>query len=119
MNLTTIFAVLALVVGISVGQVLFKVASLDMREPLTLSNITAMLFNPYFIAAIIIYAVTTLLWGWVLQHADLSKAYPFVALSFVLVPAAGIIFFGERATVGLGVGIALILAGIWIIVRYA
>lgn len=121
MNITAVFGVLVLVASISAGQILFKLAALSLPTlgKVTLVDLAALLSNPCFILAIALYAGTTVLWVWVLREADLSRVYPFVSLSFVLVPAAGVVFFGEKATLGLVIGIALILAGVFIIARYA
>ena len=45
--------------------------------------------------AVALYAAATLLWVRILTTVPLSRAYPFVALAFVLVPAAGYLFFHE------------------------
>jgi len=111
MGFNTIVLLLLMVLVISVGQVLFKLVSLSVTE-LSISGLLALLLNPYFIIAVGNYAVSTVLWVLILRTTDLSKAYPFVALSFVLVPAAGLIFFGEQLSFGLVCGMALILAGI-------
>ena len=51
----------------------------------------------------------------VLQQVPLSRAYAFTALSFVIVPVASIVLFGEPATARLGFGLVLVIAGLVLI----
>ena len=62
--------------------------------------------------AVALYAGATLLWVRILTTVPLSRAYPFVALAFVLVPAAGYMFFGEPITLRYALGTALIVIGV-------
>ena len=84
MDLVTTLYLLVLVIMISVGQVLFKLSSssLPTTETLTFTRMLEFMLDPYFLAAIVTYAAGTLLWTSVLRSADLSRAYPVMALSF-------------------------------------
>lgn len=44
---------------------------------------------------------------------DLSFAYPFMSLSFVLVLALSVLLFGETLTLGKVVGITFIIIGVF------
>ena len=59
----------------------------------------------------------TLLWVRILTTVPLSRAYPFVALAFVLVPAAGYLFFNESITLRYATGTALIVIGVAVAAR--
>ena len=63
------------------------------------------------------YAAATLLWVRILMTVPLSRAYPFVALAFVLVPAAGYVFFHESVSLRYAAGTALIIAGVIVAAR--
>ena len=71
--------------------------------------------NLRILAGLTLYALGSGLWIYGMSRAPLSLVYPFSALTFVLVMAAGLLLLGERpspATVG---GSTLILAGFcWI-----
>ena len=54
----------------------------------------------------------SLLWVRFLTTVTLSRAYPFAALAFVLVPAAGYLFFHEPITLRYALGTALIVVGV-------
>ena len=97
------------VVGIAAGQILFKISSNILAETGTFLSIkTVLAFAP----PMFLYGVTSLAWVWVLQHADLGRVYPLMALAFVLVPMGSHLAFGERFQVQYFLGVALIMAGI-------
>ena len=62
--------------------------------------------------AFALYGITTIAWVWVLQKIDLGKAYPLMAMAFVLVPIGSHFVFGERFSVQYFIGVALIMGGI-------
>lgn len=103
-------------VALAGGQVLFKIAALQSPAggawP---QKLVALAFNPSFIAAIMLYASLSAFWVWLLTTIPLSRAYPFVALSFTLTLLAGVVIFGEPLTGRLLAGGALILIGLAVI----
>lgn len=102
------------VVGLSLGQILFKLSASALSSggsPLALRTI-----GP-FVAAMVLYGVTSLAWVWILQRIELGRIYPLMALAFVLVPLGSHLVFGERFPAQYLVGVALIVAGIVIAVR--
>ena len=103
---------IAAVMGIAAGQILFKtVASrIDGRGPYELVFDSA--FMGYLIGALAIYAVATVLWILALQTLQLSRAYMFMSLSFIIVPAISALLFNEPLTPGYLLGLGLIVAGV-------
>ncbi|SRR6266511_1106302 len=100
---------------LGVGQLLFKAAA-DRTPPITrVTDIVQVLGVPLLWLALILYGLTTLLWVCLLQQVPLSRAYPFAALAFVLVPVGAAAFFGERLSLATALGSALIVAGICVI----
>jgi drug/metabolite transporter (DMT)-like permease len=107
---------LIVVFAMSLGQILFKIASQNISKPrISWETFWQLSLNPYLILGLIVYAATTVLWVIVLSNASLSKSYPFMALSMILVPLAGVALFGEKPSVSLFVGGALVVAGILVI----
>ena len=96
---------------IAVGQVLFKIASRSVGEP-DAAGLTGLASNPYLLAALALYGSGTILWLFILKRVPLSAAYPFMALSFCLVPLLGYWFLGETLSWRYGAGLALIVAGL-------
>lgn len=106
--------------GMAVGQILFKMASdRTFRMPAaSLSDqLVRLWLSPHFLAGICLYFLLTVLWIWLLSFIPLNKAYPFVALNFVLVPAAGVLVFSESLTLLNGIGLFLIALGIVLATR--
>jgi len=69
----------------------------------------------YFLAALVLYGAFAVLWVWILTMTPLSRAYPFVALAFVVTPVLGALLFNEAISMRLLVGIALILCGLFLV----
>lgn len=99
---------------ISVGQLLFKLASahLDFRRPFADLKGLAILA-----LALALYGSATLLWVAALRNAPLSRLYPVMALSFVLVPLGGLALLREPVSLQYWAGAALIIAGVAVIGR--
>ena len=96
---------------LSAGQILFKqAAATNIEKPFHLA-----LLNSWMVAALFLYGFATGLWVWILRSTPLSIAYPFVALSFVLVPLGAHFLFGEQLTIRYASGVALIIAGLVVI----
>jgi len=104
------------VLAISTGQILFKIASglIDYRNPLADPKGLFVLFT-----ALAIYAAATLLWIAMLRLAPLSRVYPIMAFSFVLVPLASMVLLKEQVAWNYWAGVALIVAGIALTSRSA
>jgi len=103
--------------GMSGGQVLFKLAAL--RSAGATSGIGERLFelvfNPSFIAAVVLYAAYAILWVWILTFIPLSRAYPFIALAFALTPLLGGLLFGDPISLRLMAGIFFVLCGLFLV----
>jgi len=118
LSLATIAILLAYSVALAGGQVLFKLAALRFSPAARWSdNLLALALNPYLVLAIVLYALLSAVWVWVLTFVPLSTAYPFVALTFVLTVASGALLFGEAVTLRLVLGGLMIIAGLIVITR--
>jgi drug/metabolite transporter (DMT)-like permease len=101
-------------VMIAVGQLLFKMASRNLSGDLS-RDLFSIAFQPPFIAAIALYGVASFLWVIAVQNTDISRAYPFMASGFIIVPFLGYLMFDETLTLPFFLGTALIVAGIAVI----
>jgi multidrug transporter EmrE-like cation transporter len=70
------------------------------------------LANPWVISSLFAAVVAAFAWIAALSHLDLSRAYPFVSASFVLVLVLSAIVFGESITVPKIAGALLIVLGL-------
>ena len=77
------------VVSASMGQVLFKKGVLMTGEVTIktsiLGELIKLVFNPVVFSGLALYIVSTVLWLIALSKTTLNFAYPFTALTFVLV----------------------------------
>jgi drug/metabolite transporter (DMT)-like permease len=73
--------------------------------------------SPLVLAGTVSYTVSILFWIYALSRVDLSFAYPFLALSYVLVIIASWLLLGERIPPLRWIGLAVICAGILIVSR--
>ena len=76
-----------------------------------------LLFNPLIFGALSLYALGVVFWLYVLSRFDLSYAYPFGALSYVLITAASWLIFKEEIPAMRMAGIGCIMVGILILAR--
>lgn len=109
MSARVVAALLLVIVLMAAGQVLFKATAIAWQDEGTLLNAKVL---SRLIPSLVIYAVATLAWIWLLQYVELARAYPFMALTFVIVPMLSVYFFGESQNWMYYVGVALICAGV-------
>ena len=107
----------------AVAQVLLKLGMTGMgvRDAIASGSpigiVQAVLLSPGVVGGLVLYGLGTVLWLAVLARAELSQAYPFVGLSFVLTAAMGYFLFADALTLGRIGGIALIVAGVILVGR--
>jgi drug/metabolite transporter (DMT)-like permease len=104
-------------VAIAAGQILFKRAASQISAGADQFWLLQLVRLPTMWIALALYGAATLLWVRILTTVPLSRAYPFVALAFVLVPAAGYLFFHESITVRYAIGTGLIIVGVAVAAR--
>ena len=104
--------------GMALGQLLFKQAAITLQagraaatRPLWIEIAT----NMPLLAALALYGGLTALWVYILTYTELSKAYPFVALAFVLTPLFASRLFHEALKPSFFVGLAAIVVGLLVI----
>jgi drug/metabolite transporter (DMT)-like permease len=103
---------------LAVGQLLFKKSGLAMRGVPFGDGLLILAQFPAFYAAICLYALSTVLWVWLLSRVTLMQAYPWVSAGVVVVPLLSSLIFGEKVAPSYWLGAALIIAGI-AITQYA
>ena len=102
----------AIALAVAIGQILFKITSLSLASADNLP--VSLLRNATFWIAIILYAVATLAWIFVIRGVPISRAYMFMALTYVFVPVLSAIVLKEEIGVMNVVATVLIMTGIMI-----
>jgi drug/metabolite transporter (DMT)-like permease len=107
----------------AVAQVLFKAGMsagpvrAAMADGATPAIVRAVALNPGVLGGLGLYGLGTVLWLAVLSRAELSQAYPFVGLSFVLTAIFGVVLFHDTMAPPRIAGIAAIVVGVWLVGR--
>lgn len=71
-----------------------------------------MLFNPYIIISLILTLLAGLTWMIAMTKFDLSYAYPFTTLGFVLILIFSVFLFNEPLTIHKIIGLFFIITGL-------
>lgn len=82
-----------------------------------LQSIPQMITNFYLWGAMACYAVSILLWMAVLSKVEVSYAYPFLSIGYVLSAVAGYLWFQENISFMRIAGILVICLGVVLISR--
>ena len=110
MTFLQLLLILFTVFLLSVGQILFKMASDDIV--LTFAGILQSLVSVKLIVAFSVYSIATVLWLIALKGVPLRVAYPFVALAFFIVPVLAHFLLGEALSWNTYVGAGIIALGV-------
>jgi multidrug transporter EmrE-like cation transporter len=94
---------------VSIGQALFKYVGLKLSGGHSVFSFEVL---GVAILSFFISGCGSLVYIGLLRTMSLSAAYPFMALSFVMVPALSVLLYGEQLSVRYFMGLSLIIAGI-------
>ena len=124
MQLKVYVIILTAVVMSALGQVALKVAveRAQLKQAIAagaVSAVEAVLATPVLWVAVFIYLGSVILWLWALSEADLSIAYPFVSLGFVLTMLFAAIVLKEAVTPLKLTGTMLIVIGCALVAKSA
>jgi drug/metabolite transporter (DMT)-like permease len=81
------------------------------------SLVLLILRSPLVLLGLVLYGIGALAWIAVLSRLDLSLAYPFLALNFVLITLSSRLFLGEVVPAIRWAGILVIVGGILLVAR--
>lgn len=107
----------------SAGQILLKYGMNANKaiEQLKSKNIfiyyIKIIFSPLIIAGLLCYAVSMLVWLYVLTKYELSYARPFVALGYVIIAVYSGLFMNENMNWMRWGGIILITVGVFLVAK--
>jgi multidrug transporter EmrE-like cation transporter len=122
MNPALFTAILGTVSLSALAQVALKLGTAPLKStagkslPDILLSVAA---SPFIWIGLGIYAASVLGWIWVLSKTDVSVAYPFVGLGFVLTAIMGAVFLHENVSPLRIAGTLLVIFGCILIARSA
>jgi drug/metabolite transporter (DMT)-like permease len=114
--------ILISVLGGGIGQILLK-KGMGLMGPVSLvpDQFTGLLVrlvtNPYVIAGLLVYGISTIFWLTALSRVELSFAYPFVSLSYALMLLASWQIFNEDISLLRVTGCLVVGLGVFLISR--
>jgi multidrug transporter EmrE-like cation transporter len=119
---TAIIYILISVLASTMGQLLLKkgmnnMGSITLNSNQFLSTVWKMVTNPYVFIGLAIYFAGTVFWLAALSRVDLSYAYPFASLSYMIMLVASWIMFNEKITPSRLLGTVVIGIGVLLIYR--
>jgi len=82
---------------------------------INIKSIIRMLMKPLVIIGLAIYVLSALLWIVVLSNADVSYAFPFISLGYVLVTILSGLILKEKISLLRVLGVLIIIAGVIIV----
>jgi multidrug transporter EmrE-like cation transporter len=109
-------AIIMLLVSVSLGaagQLCLKYGVTLLGEGASPLAVIKGIFTPFVFGGFVFYGLSSLIYLNVLSKLDLSYAYPFVALSFVMVTVLSWYLLNETLPLLRLIGLALILAGVF------
>ena len=117
---TIIGLVMSMLLGV-VGQLLIKkglnvLGGIDFSSGL-IAAYSKIFFSPFVALGISLYFLGVFFWLYALSKVELSFAYPFVSLSYVLVVVLSWLFLGESISLVRWAGVIVICFGVFLISR--
>lgn len=80
-------------------------------------NLKALLSSPIVWAGLLLFGLSAIVWLFALSRASLSFAYPFAALSYVLIVLFSVLVLHEDVPVLRWVGVGFIVTGIMLVAQ--
>ncbi|MBO5456524.1 MAG: EamA family transporter [Muribaculaceae bacterium] len=116
--MTYIIALLSIAFG-AIAQYLLKLGVMAENNGSysLIATIYRLITNAKFLMGIACYAVSLLLWLYVLSQLELSKAYPMVSLGYIFTFILGYVFLGEPVNNYRIIGLCFIIIGVCLIAR--
>jgi drug/metabolite transporter (DMT)-like permease len=115
LGLGRIVGLLTVALALGGGQLLFKLAAERLVMGQGVSATLLSFISLPMLSALALYAAATVLWVYLLHGLALSRAYPFIALAFALVPLMAWLLLGETLGPRYWLGLGVMLAGLYVI----
>ena len=109
-----VFLVLVNCIMLVSGQILWKIGLKDASMG-SVKDIILLMFNKYVISGLVIYALATMYWFYIIKTNDLSKVYPMQSMSYIISLFMSYYILKESISINSILGTIVILLGVFII----
>ena len=114
--------ILAVVAANALSQLLLKhgmnqIGTFDFSGSSLMRMLPVVALNPWIVAGFFVLVFAMGLHLMALSRVDVSFAYPFLSISYVLVLVSSYYLFGEAINASRGIGVTLVCAGAFFIAR--
>ena len=122
-NMFALGLVMICIIFGAIGQISMKTGMTQIGEIndfgkfINLNTIFQIITNPYIFGGLLLYAISAFLWLGALSTLDVSYMYPLLSLAYVITAVLAFVFLKENITLFRWVGIALVVAGCFLIVK--
>lgn len=100
------------------GQVLLKIALKALPKFVWSWDFFKSVLTDWWFAAMgVCFGLAALLWFYILKHYPFSQAYPLTSVAYIFGMVAAILVFGEEVPAMRWIGVALIIAGCFFIMK--
>jgi len=110
-----VLGLLTVAFTLGIGQVFFKIAAERLVIGRGVTAFAGSLVGWPMATVLLLYGGATVLWVYLLHGLPLSRAYPFIALVFAFVPLMSWLVFRDALDLRYGLGLVLMLAGLYLI----
>ena len=111
-----IYSLLAVnIILLVLGQTLWKIGLSNISLELSFNGILKLFLTRYIFGGLLIYALATVIWLFILSKSQLSIVYPLQSLCYAGAAVIGLIVFKENIPLTRWAGIAVIIFGAYLV----
>ena len=99
----------------AIAQVLLKIGMNQVGQISLGLEIINAVFNPYVFMGLLTYFLSSMIWIMALSQTEVSYAYPFASLSYVIVTILGYLILNETITTLRIIGVSIIILGVYVV----
>lgn len=88
---------------------------LNIQDRVDFQTVLQIIINRYIITGLFMYGFSVLIWFFVLSKFELSKAYPFVSIGYLITLLLGYFLLDESLSLYKVVGILIIVFGVLVL----
>jgi multidrug transporter EmrE-like cation transporter len=96
---------------------MLKVGEIEVSATALIKALPGMVSNGFLWISFFCYGISIVLWMVVLSRVEVSFAYPFLSIGYIVSAVAGYFFLGESLTPVRIAGITVICIGVFLIAR--